>query len=66
MVVVTQALGGSYTVASREGLSRITEGNADALGLERRDDGTFIRKQEPVTPELLADAPVAKSSCGRS
>ena len=57
VVVVTQALGGSYTVASREGLSRITEANSDALGLERRDDGTFTRKREPVTPELLADVP---------
>lgn len=32
-VVVTQSLGGSYTVASPTGLSRITEVNADALGL---------------------------------
>ena len=32
-VVVTQALGGSYTVATDEGLARITEANADALGL---------------------------------
>jgi probable FeS assembly SUF system protein SufT len=33
-VVVTQALGGSYTVATDEGLARITDGNADALGME--------------------------------
>jgi probable FeS assembly SUF system protein SufT len=33
-VVLTQALGGSYTVATEEGLARITEENADALGLE--------------------------------
>ena len=32
-VVITQSLGGSYTVASPNGLSRITEANADALGL---------------------------------
>ena len=32
-VVITQSLGGSYTVASPTGLSRITEANADALGL---------------------------------
>ena len=32
-VVITQSLGGSYTVASPTGLSRITEQNADALGL---------------------------------
>ncbi len=33
-VLVTQALGGSYTVAIPEGLARITSDNADALGLE--------------------------------
>ena len=32
-VVITQSLGGSYTVASPTGLSRITEANADALGI---------------------------------
>jgi probable FeS assembly SUF system protein SufT len=33
-VMITQALGGSYTVATSEGLARITDENADALGLE--------------------------------
>ena len=33
-VVVTQALGGSYTVATDEGLVRIADGNADALGID--------------------------------
>ncbi len=33
-VMITQALGGSYTVATSEGLARITAENADALGLE--------------------------------
>lgn len=33
-VFITQALGGSYTVATDQGLARITEKNADALGLE--------------------------------
>jgi len=33
-VVVTQALGGSYTVATDEGLARITDANVDALGIE--------------------------------
>jgi len=34
-VVVTQSLGGSYTVATNEGyLVRITDANADALGFE--------------------------------
>jgi probable FeS assembly SUF system protein SufT len=33
-VLLTQALGGSYTVATADGLARITDENADALGLE--------------------------------
>jgi probable FeS assembly SUF system protein SufT len=34
-VVITQALGGSYTVATDQGLARIADEDADALGLER-------------------------------
>lgn len=34
-VVITQSLGGSYTIATDRGLARVTEENADALGLER-------------------------------
>jgi len=33
-VFITQALGGSYTVASDQGLARINDADADALGLE--------------------------------
>ena len=33
MVTVTQALGGSFTIATDLGLARITDGNADALGI---------------------------------
>ena len=43
-VTITQALGGSYTIATNSGLARITDANADALGLE---------------PEAKADTPVA-------
>jgi len=32
-VVVTQALGGSFTIATDQGLARITDANADALGI---------------------------------
>jgi len=42
-VVVTQALGGSFTVATDQGLARITDSNADALGI------TISAK--PVAPE---------------
>jgi len=33
-VMITQSLGGSYTVATREGLAKIAGKDADALGLE--------------------------------
>lgn len=33
-VVITQSLGGTYTVATSQGLARITAANADALGDE--------------------------------
>ena len=33
MVTVTQALGGSFTIATAQGLARITDENADALGI---------------------------------
>jgi probable FeS assembly SUF system protein SufT len=33
-VVITQALGGSYTVATDRGLARIDAGDADALGID--------------------------------
>ena len=33
--VITQALGGSYTIATYQGLARVYEKDADALGLEK-------------------------------
>ena len=41
-VVITQSLGGSYTVASPTGLSRISEANADALGLTADGQATEV------------------------
>ena len=34
-VLITQALGGSFTIATDQGLARITDANADALGIEQ-------------------------------
>ena len=42
-VIITQSLGGTYTVATQTGLARIAETDADALGLE-------IEKKENVAP----------------
>jgi probable FeS assembly SUF system protein SufT len=36
-IVITQALGGSYTVASELGLARISDKDADAIGIERSE-----------------------------
>ena len=33
--VITQSLGGSYTIATYQGLARIAEKDLDALGLEK-------------------------------
>jgi probable FeS assembly SUF system protein SufT len=35
--VITQSLGGSYTIATYQGLARVAEKDADALGLERSE-----------------------------
>ena len=48
-VVITQALGGSFTVWTPEGLARIADENASALGLEPE-----IKK-----PDAAASGPVA-------
>ena len=47
-VFITQALGGSYTVATDQGLARIADADADALGLE------------PAAPQAVA-APGAEA-----
>jgi hypothetical protein len=43
-VIITQALGGSYTVATDQGLARIKDEDADALGLE-----PTVKAPEPAT-----------------
>src|SRR5205823_1494932 len=35
--VITQSLGGSYTIATNYGLSRVAEKDGDALGLEKSE-----------------------------
>ena len=50
-VFITQALGGSFTIATDQGLARITDENADALGLE-----PTAQKAEAAVPEGEAPA----------
>ena len=54
-VIITQSLGGSYTVATDHGLARISAKNADALGLEKKagDNGPSA---VPLTGEELEKA----------
>ena len=53
MVLITQALGGSYTVNINGNLARIDAGNADALGFEVEDHATAT-----VDKELTGDGRV--------
>ncbi len=46
-VHITQSLGGGYTVATDQGLARISDENADALGLERA---------QPAAPKPAGDS----------
>ncbi len=54
-VIITQSLGGSYTVATDHGLARISAKNADALGLEKKD-GDAGAPVVPLTGEELEKA----------
>lgn len=45
-VILTQSLGGTYTVATDQGLARISEQYSDALGLEEQKD------EHPVTEKV--------------
>jgi probable FeS assembly SUF system protein SufT len=54
-VIITQSLGGSYTVATDHGLARISAKNADALGLEKKDAGAGTQAT-PLTGEELEKA----------
>lgn len=60
VVLITQALGGSYTVNINGNLARIDAKNADALGFEVEDNSTAIAEKEitgdgSVDEELVWD-----------
>ena len=48
---IPQALGGSYTVATDQGLARIADEDADALGLESAQKGEGV----PVDSSIVVD-----------
>src|SRR5258708_14025978 len=52
-VIITQNLGGSYTIACDYGLFRINEADADALGLERK---ATDQKEQHASAEVAEEA----------
>lgn len=52
-VIVTQSLGGTYTVATDFGLARIQSKDADALGLEPKPEES---KEDAASSNIPADA----------
>ncbi len=48
--VITQSLGGSYTVATYQGLGRVAEKDLDALGLEKPQPQ---QTQKPVSVPMV-------------
>lgn len=52
-VIITQNLGGSYTIACDYGLFRISDADGDALGLETKTAG---KKEEPPSGDVAEEA----------
>ena len=52
-VVITQSLGGTYTVATSSGLARISSNDIDALGIDTKEN-----EDKAKEVERLKDAPV--------
>lgn len=52
-VVITQTLGGTYTVATSAGLARISSNDADALGIDQAG-----KEESAGEDEQMKDAPV--------
>ncbi|MDB4711405.1 putative Fe-S cluster assembly protein SufT [Verrucomicrobiales bacterium] len=52
-VILTQSLGGTYTVATDQGLARISEEYSDALGLEEQ------QTEQPATEKVNSDINVS-------
>jgi probable FeS assembly SUF system protein SufT len=54
--VITQTLGGSYTIATPYGLSRIAEKDLDALGIEKQQSTTTPKSAAQTNGEVSEDA----------
>ena len=56
-VMITQALGGTYTVATESGLARISKENADALGIDQGAE----KEAKDAAQEALESGDVEKA-----
>ena len=54
-VIITQSLGGTYTVATQTGLARIAEADADALGIEVEKKETAAASGAAAAGEVKED-----------
>jgi probable FeS assembly SUF system protein SufT len=54
--VITQSLGGSYTVATYQGLARVSEKDLDALGLEKPDAQPAQKAASTTNGEVSEEA----------
>ena len=54
-VVITQTLGGTYTVATSAGLARISSNDADALGIDQAGKEESAREDEQMKNAPVAD-----------
>ena len=66
-VIITQSLGGTYTVATDYGLARISEKDADALGIEEANNEqpatTKINSGQPATDDEMQAAVWEQLKC---
>ena len=54
-VVITQSLGGTYTVATSAGLARISSNDADALGIDKAANEEKAQKDEEMKSAPLME-----------
>ena len=54
--VITQSLGGSYTIATYQGLARIAEKDLDALGLEKSETPTAEKPASTTNGQVSEEA----------
>ena len=62
--VITQTLGGSYTIATYQGLARVAEKDLDALGVEKPASTNGATEKPPRQPRAKSTKKTSGTSCG--